>query len=199
MTKQEFLIRLQKGLSGLPQDDLEERLNFYCEMIDDRMEDGLSEDEAVGEIGDADEIISQIIADIPLTKIVKEKIKPKRAHRAWEIVLLALGSPIWLSLLIAAFAVVFSVYAVLWALIIALWAAEIALCGCALACVAAGVLFVLKGHFLTGAAAAGAGLVSAGIAIFFFFGCLAATKGILRFTKKTTVFIKHCFIGKEEA
>jgi len=28
MNKQEFLIELQKGLSGLPQDDIEERMTF---------------------------------------------------------------------------------------------------------------------------------------------------------------------------
>ena len=39
MTKQEFLAELRRGLSGLPQNDIEERLNFYSEMIDDRMEE----------------------------------------------------------------------------------------------------------------------------------------------------------------
>ena len=76
MSKQEFLVQLRKGLSGLPQDDIEERLTFYSEMIDDRMEEGLSEEDAVYEIGDIDELISQIVADIPLTKLVKEKISP---------------------------------------------------------------------------------------------------------------------------
>lgn len=47
MNKQEFLVKLRKGLSGLPKEDIEERLTFYSEMIDDRMEEGLSEEEAV--------------------------------------------------------------------------------------------------------------------------------------------------------
>jgi uncharacterized membrane protein len=47
MGKQEFLTRLGKALSGLPREDIEERLNFYSEMIEDRMEEGLSEEEAV--------------------------------------------------------------------------------------------------------------------------------------------------------
>ena len=74
MSKQEFLVQLRKGLSGLPQDDIEERLTFYSEMIDDRMEEGFSEEEAVSQIGSVDEIVSQIIADIPIMKIAKEKI-----------------------------------------------------------------------------------------------------------------------------
>ena len=38
MTKQEFLARLREGLRGLPEADIEERLTFYGEMLDDRME-----------------------------------------------------------------------------------------------------------------------------------------------------------------
>ena len=37
MHKQEFLAQLRKGLSGLPQADIEERLTFYSEMLEDRM------------------------------------------------------------------------------------------------------------------------------------------------------------------
>ena len=88
MTKHEFLLSLQDRLSGLPQDDVEERLTFYCEMIEDRMEEGLSEEEAVSAIGSVDEIAAQIVADIALAGNAKEKTKP---HRAWEIVFLALG------------------------------------------------------------------------------------------------------------
>ena len=42
MTKNEFLEQLRRGLSGLPMEDIDERLNFYSEMIDDRIEEGLS-------------------------------------------------------------------------------------------------------------------------------------------------------------
>ena len=103
MSKQEFLVQLRKGLSGFPQEDIEERLTFYSEMIDDQMEEGIMEEDAVSRIGSVDTIISQIKADIPLAKLVREKITPKKHLKAWEIVLLVLGSPIWLSLLIAAF------------------------------------------------------------------------------------------------
>lgn len=46
MSKQEFLEQLRRGLSGLPREDIEERLKFYSEMLEDRMEEGLSEEEA---------------------------------------------------------------------------------------------------------------------------------------------------------
>ena len=199
MLKQEFLNALRAGLSGLPQADIEERANFYGEMIDDRMEEGVPEEEAVAAVGPVDEIVSQIVAETPLTKIVKERVKPKRRLKAGEIVLLVLGSPIWLSLLIAAFAVVFSLYVVLWALLICLWAVFAAFTVCALVCVAAGISFTVQGNGLSGLAVLAAGLVLAGLAIFLFFACKAASKGVVILTGKIARGIKKCFMKKEEA
>ncbi len=197
MSKQEFLVRLRKGLSGLPQDDIEERLTFYSEMIDDRIEEGLSEEDAVSAIGNVDEITAQVIADIPLAKIAKERIKPKRRLNAWETVLLALGSPIWLSLGIAAFAVILSLYVSLWAVIISLWAVFASVAACSVAGVAAGIGFAVGGNALSGIAMVGAGIACAGLTVFSFFGCKAVTKGILVLTKKMAIWLKNCFIKKE--
>lgn len=198
MRKQEFLDTLRSRLSGLPQQELEERLAFYGEMIDDRMEEGLSEAAAVSDIGSVDTVASQIIADIPFAKIAKEKIKPKRRLRAWEIVLLALGSPIWLSLAIAAFAVILSVYVVIWSVIISLWAVFGSLIGCAVGGFAAGIGFAISLNSLGGVALIGAGLVCAGLAIFLFYGCKEATKGTALLTQKIALGIKKCFVGKEK-
>lgn len=199
MSKQEFLEQLRKGLSGLPKDDIEERLTFYDEMIEDRMEEGLSEEEAVLKAGSVDDITSQIVADIPLAKIAKERIKPKRRLKAWEIVLLALGSPIWFSLGIAAVAVIFALYVSLWAVIISLWAVFGSLIGCAFGGIVAGVVFACTGNVFSGIAMIGAGCVCAGLSIFMFYVCRAATKGTVLIAKKFALWIKNCFIKKEEA
>ncbi|MBQ2191559.1 MAG: DUF1700 domain-containing protein, partial [Clostridia bacterium] len=73
MLKQEFLNALREGLNGLPEADIEERIAFYGEMIDDRIEEGLSEEEAVKEIGTVEEGVQQIVEETPLTRRVKEK------------------------------------------------------------------------------------------------------------------------------
>ncbi len=198
MTKMQFLMSLHNKLSGLPQNEIEERLTFYSEMIEDRIEDGLSEEEAISQIGTVDEIVEQIVADIPLTKIAKEKIKPKRRIKAWEIVLLILGAPLWLSILIAIFAVICSLYVSLWAVIISLWASFVAIIGGAIGGIASGVVLVLNKNGLTGILLIAAGLVCAGISIFFFFGCKVATKGILLLTKKIILTLKKSFIKKGE-
>lgn len=199
MSKQEFLEQLRRGLSGLPQEDVEERLTFYSEMLEDRMEEGLSEEEAVSAAGSVDEIVAQVVADIPLAKIAKERIRPKRQLNAAELILLALGSPIWLSLGIAAAAVILSLYVSVWAIIVSLWAVFGALAVSAVSGVLGCVIFAAGGSGAAGLAMLAAGLTCAGLSIFMFYGCRAATKGILVLTKRTAVWIKKCFIRKEEA
>lgn len=199
MNKQEFLSRLRDGLSGLPQADVEERLAFYSEMIDDRIEEGLTETEAVSAVGSVDEIVSQIVADIPLSKIAKEKIKQKSRMSVWEIVLLVLGFPVWLPLLIAALAVLLSVYVVIWSVIISLWACFVSLAACILGGILSGVVLAVTGYITSGIAMIAAGFVCAGLSIFMYYGCKAATKGILLLTKKIVLRIKKCFIKKEAA
>lgn len=199
MTKLEFILALHDRLYGLPQDEVEEYLRFYTEMIEDRIEDGLLEEEAVAAVGTVDEIISQILADIPLAKIAKEKMKPQRRLKVWEIVLLALGSPIWFSLVIAAFTALFSLYVSLWSVVISLWACFVSLAACALAGALSCAVFVIGGNGLTGIAMLGAGIVCAGLSVFMFYGCKAATKGTILLTKRFGVWMKRCFIKKEVA
>lgn len=198
MTKQEFLCELQAALSGLPLESVKESIMFYSEIIDDCMDDGMTEQEAVGQIGSVDEIASQIIAETPLLKLAKEKIKPKRKMKAWEIVLLVLGSPIWLSLLAAALVVIIAVYIVIWSVIISLWAIFASLISCAVGGTVAGIIFTCTGNLLPGIAMMGASIFCAGLSIFAFFGCREATGGAAWLTKKIIIGIKHLFVGKEK-
>ena len=67
MCKQAFLDELRERLTGLPQEDIDERLDFYAEMIDDRVEEGLTEEEAVAAIGTVEEVFAQIVEETPFT------------------------------------------------------------------------------------------------------------------------------------
>lgn len=199
MTKNDFLSQLRLRLSGLPEWELEERLSFYSEMIDDRVEDGISEEEAVKSIGTIDEIAKQIISDVPFLKIAKEKIKPKRKLGALEITLLAIGSPIWISLLAATFAVIISLFASVLAICVSLWAVFISFVATAFACAVIGVVFIFNAGAPIGFATIAAGLVLAGLSIFTFIGCRVATKGIILLIQKVIFAVKRCFVGKEAA
>ena len=173
MNKQEFLSKLRKGLFGLSPKEKREHLAFYGEMIDDRMEDGLLEETAVADVGNLDEIITQI-----------KSTSPRKKKNAGVVVLLVLGFPIWGSLLVAAAAVVVALYVALWAILVCLWAVFAALVGSAFGCVVGGIILACSGNLPTGLALVGIGLVCAGLSIFFFYGCKIATKWILRITKK---------------
>lgn len=184
MNKREFLKQLGKRL---PQEDREERLSFYSEMIDDRIEEGLSEEEAVLAVGSAENILVEITPE-------ESARSSGRKWKAWEIVLLVLGSPVWLSLLTAAFAVALSLYAVVWSVILSLWAIFASLAACALAGVVAGAGFMIGGHSASGIALIGAGLICAGLSVLCFLSCKTATKGTVILTGK---LLRRCFHRKE--
>lgn len=182
MTKHEFLASLQKKLSPLPRNEVEEQLRFYSEMIEDRMEEGMAEEEAVAAVGPIDEITAQIASNIQPQKQQEEKLEKRRS--GGQLALLILGSPLWVPLLIAAFAVGLALYASLWAVIISLWAAFGSMVACGAAGLVTGVAFVLDGDLMSGLAVAGAGAVCLGLAIFLFFACKALTNATVRLAAK---------------
>ena len=47
MNKQDFLAALRGLLNDLPAEDIRRSLDFYAEMIDDHMEDGMTEEDTV--------------------------------------------------------------------------------------------------------------------------------------------------------
>ncbi len=199
MNKREFLQSVENGLSGLPREDIEQRLSFYGEMIDDRIEDGFSEEEAVAGIGTPAEIVAQIIEETPLPRIIRERVRPKRKLGALEIILLVLGSPVWIAIAASLFAVVVLLYAVLWALTIVLWAVFISLIAGGIGALALGILALCRGEIPQGLALLGCALVLCGLSIFLFFAAKGATKGAAILVKKLARGIKSLFVGKERS
>ena len=166
-------------------------------MIDDKVEEGMSEEDAVAELGSAQDIASKILSEIPITRLIKERVKPKRRLSVWEIVLLVLGFPVWFPLIIALFAVIFSVYIAVWSIILSLWAVFVSFASSAIFGAVFGVLSIIRIDALKGILLIGLSIAFSGLSILMFFACLAATKGILILTKKTALFIKSSFIKKE--
>ncbi len=198
MTANEFISDLQKSLNGIPSADVEERLSFYSEMIADRMEDGISEEEAVAQIGPVESVAEQIISEYPLTKLVRERVKPKRKLRAFEIVLIILGSPVWLPLLISAAAILFSLYVCLLSAMFVIWSIFGSFVVTAIAGIVGGLVCSVSGNFWSGAALFGAGIALAGISILFFYVCRICDKGISLLTRKFVLWIKNLFMKKED-
>lgn len=60
MNKQEFLSALRARLQDLGEEDIRRALDYYCEILSDRMDEGLTEEAAVAALGPLDEIEDQI-------------------------------------------------------------------------------------------------------------------------------------------
>ncbi len=213
MDKREFIEKLCLNLTGLPFLETEERVNFYREMIDDRIEEGLTEEEAVAEVGNPEDIAAQIIAEYKATKEepvgeeesaknIEEYHTPteqqtvkaeyfKRKLAPWEIALLVLGSPVWLSLLLAAFAVAISLYAAAWSVIISLWASAVAAAGTAVGAVISGIRFACIGDLAAGLCMLGGALVCAGLSILLFLLSDYVSRQAVLLTKKCALAVKE--------
>ena len=197
MDKLDFLLALDKRLGVLSDEDRRASLDYYAEMLDDLIESGMTEQEAVASLGSVDAIAEEILMDVPLPKLVKAKMKGKRRMTGTELTLLIVGFPIWFPILISVFAVIFSVYVSLWAVVISLYAADLSLAVSAPAALVGAILLFAAGQPASALLFLGAMLALAGLAILLFLGCNAAAKGVVRLGKLTLRGIKACFIRKK--
>ena len=193
MTKEGFLAQLRQQLWALPEADRQNSLDYYAEMIDDRMEEGLSEEEAVAAIGNLEEIVQQILGETPRPPVVVEpakKEKPTKDNtKIWLIILLILASPVLISLAASAAATVLSVYVSLWTVVIVLYAGFLALAVSSAGCIVGS--FFMVGGIAGGIVAWGAALVCAGLAILLLLLANLAAKGMVMLTKLAWNSIFH--------
>lgn len=113
MNKSLFLSELAAHLKNLPQSEINKSLDFYSEIIDDRMDEEMSEEEAICGLGNIEDIAREAMLDAtPLFKLIVSKS---------DIVLLVLASPLFIIM----FALIFVFYACVWLVIIALFLVEL--------------------------------------------------------------------------
>lgn len=202
MNKQQFIIALSSRLAYLPREDVEKAVAFYIEAIDDRIEDGMSEYEAVAAMGGIDSVVHAIEAEMPLSAIVRQRVKSSRersersgGHSAWWIVLAVLGSPVWLTLVCLLGGLVVSVYAVVWALVAAVFAVLLALCASAV-CM---LVYAAARLFSAGLSAAllclGMALLMAGAAAALLWPCVTLSKIMVKLPLRFWRWVKGLFIG----
>ena len=175
MTKKEFLSALSRGLSGLPRREREERVSFYREMIDDRIEEGMPEPDAVASVGTVDGIVSQILSERPA--VAEETPQKSGNGRVGVILLLVLGFPIWFPILLSVFITVVSL---IFSLFVTLWAVELSFAAGAIGGVGSFFVLLFTGQVAPAFFTLGAALVLGGLAILLFFGVVAATKALGR-------------------
>ena len=193
MTKLEFLNELERQLSGLPQAEINKTTSYYSEIISDKIEDGMTEEEAVSSLGNISEIAHRVFMEAPVSQVIKSKIK--KPFPTWAIVLLVLGFPLWLPLLIAFFAVIFSVYVVVWAVIIFFWAAAVGIIlgGFATAVSSA---FIFSTGTAVGLFTLGGGVFLIGLGILLIFPVFLLSKVLVKFTAWFAKIIKSLIVGR---
>lgn len=199
MTKQEFLSELERALGKLPHTEVEQALAFYDEAISDRMEDGLSEAEAVADLGPIDEIAAQIAAETP--PIPRAIARANTGSRTLNIVLIAVFSPIWVPVVLALAAAALAVYVAIWAVIAALWAADATLVLMPFAGLAALASTLGGGMPLPGVFVFGLSLVSSGFGLVASFAVFWTSKLLFQATRIFARWIASLFVrvsGKDD-
>ncbi len=190
MTKDEFLHRLNQALSSMKPVERARTVQYYREILEDRMEEGASEAEAVADL-DPEAIAADLLAS------GTAPVRPRRSR--FGTAMLVLGSPVWLPLLLAAGIVALALYIVVWALVVSMFAVVLALAVCLPAGILALVIY-LGSHFWTGLFLLGAGLVCGALAVALFLPCLAAARLLVRASGQLLRrFWDRVFHGKELA
>ena len=190
LTKNEFTRELKGRINHLPKAERRKILQYYYEMISERMEDGMTEAEAIDALGDLDELLSEY------TPVSKE---PRRGIRlrAWHIIMLIIGSPIWLSLVVAMLCVMLAFYIVIWALVVVFYAVFAALAVCGFACTLASLVSLFTGGVPYFFMLIGAGAVLSGLAILWLIVCNLFAKAMAKVTAKTSKGIFRFFFKRK--
>ena len=178
MTRDEFLSRLGELLACLPAEQVEETKAFYAEAITDRMEDGMSEEEAVAAMGTPGEVAEATLDDLPAVPRAIARTRRRSTALLWALTIV--GSPVWVPLLAAFAAVAVTVYICIWVLALCVWIVAAALGGAGVVGLLFAVSGVTIGHFPYALASAGVGLGLVGVALFVGAGAWAASKQIAR-------------------
>ena len=125
MNKQEFLNELAAQLSSLSKNEIDKSIAYYNESIDDRIEDGMAEEEAVKALGPIPAIVENILYDMSIPTLMKAKVnesKDRAPNKGIWLALVIVGFPLWFPLLMAFIIVIMAIYVTAWSLIVSLYA-----------------------------------------------------------------------------
>ncbi len=197
MSKEEFLSTLKTELEKQNLGNVENMLQFYDEMICDRMEEGMTEEEATASLGSIQDIVKEVVWEKPVTTLVKERVQQSKAKAdrngkgvIW-IVLAVLGFPIWLPLA-AVIAVCFIVICLLyWVIVLTIALVLLAFPLTSLAGLV-GALGAMIGYgpFSTMMICLGAAMVLGSLSFLLFRPCLLFFKGTGKVFAKMLVGLK---------
>lgn len=192
MNKMKFLKLLEQRLQGLPDEDIINTIEYWDEIISDKVEDGMEEKVIINDLN-IDEIVEKTFKEIPLKKLIKAKVKKTKG---WTVAFWISTFYIWLPILVSLFAVGLALYVSLWAIVISIGAS-------AIACVGAGLLYILTGIIKCftidtayGWLFVGIGIFGIGLGILFAVLTVKLVKWLCIFSKKLLLWTKLLFIRR---
>lgn len=170
-----FLEELRIKLSHLPSSEVEKVISFYSESLQDKIEDGMSEEDAVKSFGPTDDIVKAIEDEIPLTTIVRDKVASKtkkgdgsKSNKLLIFVIIVLTFPIWVTILGLLFGLVVACLAIIFTIPVVIGTLYASLFPIALFGIFLGVIRMLTLSFATGLGYLGVGFVSLGLIFILF-------------------------------
>ena len=175
VNKKDYLDALAKALDCLFREKRSEILSFYQEAIDDRIEEGMSEEEAVCAMGPVESAAENILGELPVVPRAVAKTRRKSPALLWVLVIA--GSPLWIPLAFAFLLAVASVYLCIW-LVAAVcmfalpFGLYLAWCG------------VMTGTFAFALAQAGLGCVLGGVGLLVFNAAFSASRALAVLSQK---------------
>lgn len=213
MNREDFLTALSEKIAALPYDEKNKIYEYYNEIILDKLDAGMEEEEIIAAFGDIDEIAAKTLAEylpevppdpqaspqagqtVPQAgfqsgqqgvAVSQTQLPPETPKKysggmtALIVVLLIFSSPIWLSLLLAFFAVAVSVVCAVASVILSLWAVDLSLLVSGLCMLLAAVL-TFPQNLASGLLFLAGGLFCLGLCCLFTIGMVKLTQLSFRF------------------
>ena len=196
MNKQEYLAQLRAALACLPEGEIEESVAFYTEMIDDRVADGLTEEEATAQLDDPKAAARAIVADLPV--VPRTVVRTKQRNRALYWTLVILGFPLWFPLLLGAGMLVLAGLLTIWCLILGLWLLAAGLLAGGPLGIGVCLWALAVGQPAYGVFELGSGLLCFGLGLFCLHGAVAASKTLMQVSRQWIAKAKAPFVKVKE-
>lgn len=163
----------------------------------DKQDEGVSEEEVIESLGTIDEIVNFTLSEIPVSKLVKEKLNLNRKLKTWEIVLLTTTSIIWVPLLFVFLVAIFLIYVCLWSGVIALGSASISCLASSLVSIP-GLIDIFTSNISSGIFLIAIGMMMLGCGILLGLVTIKFSKIMIIVCKKILLKIKTLFVRKGE-
>ena len=176
MKTEEFLKELQLKIKQLPADEKKRILDFYQEMIEDRIENGEKEEQIIEEFGSADTLAQKILEESN-SPAPPQKFQWKNLSVGVKALLIA-GSPVWIIFVLTGFIL----YLVGWILAAVFYIVPAVFAIFAVGGVGSGI-YLLFTNPSVGAIQMGIGLTSIGLTLLFYYSARAFSKKYLSFSR----------------